>query len=143
MAMIAPEGPVYQAGTLSGNPLAMTAGDQTLRVLARPGVFEQISKQTAQLVDGLVRIAQEQGVPFSAQSLGAMAGLYFSETPPTDLESAKACDLDRSRRYHAAMLARGVHLPPSPFEAFFVSLAHDDEVIGHVLAAHADALAAT
>lgn len=143
MAMIAPEGPVYQAGTLAGNPLAMTAGDQTLRALARPGVFEQVARQTAQLVEGLVRVAREQGVPFSAQSLGAMAGLYFSETPPTDLESAKACDLDRFRRYHAAMLARGVHLPPSPFEAFFVSLAHDEAVIEHVLAAHAGALSAS
>jgi len=140
LAQVAPEGPVYQAGTLSGNPVAMTAGYHTLRQLAAPGVFDALAEATQLLVDGLVEVARRHGVPFCGRALGGMAGAWFAETPPTNLEEAKACDLDRFRAWHAAMLEEGVHLPPSPYEAFFVSLAHDADVRRFVCDAHDRAL---
>lgn len=140
MQQIAPEGPVYQAGTLAGNPIAMTAGHATLRELRRPGVFDRIATSTATLAQGLAEIAEEEGVPLCTPHLGAMLGVWFAEAAPADLDEAKATDLDRFRAYHGAMLAHGVHLPPSPFEAWFVSLAHDDAVVETVRTAHRAAL---
>ena len=142
MAMVAPEGPVYQAGTLSGNPVAMTAGYHTLRVLAEDGVFEQIAGQTARLAEGLAQDAAEAGVPFVSLRVGTMLGIWFADTAPTNLAEAKATDVERFRRYHGLMLRHGVHLPPSAFEAWFVGLAHDDAILDRIRAAHRQALAA-
>ncbi|MDA1195584.1 MAG: glutamate-1-semialdehyde 2,1-aminomutase [Planctomycetota bacterium] len=143
MARVAPEGPVYQAGTLAGNPVAMTAGHRTLRVLARPGVFERIAACTSELAAGLAADGRDAGVPIVATSIGAMLGLWFAAAAPTNLVEAQATDLARFRRYHGAMLARGVHLPPSPFEAWFVSLAHDAPIIERIRSAHREALRAS
>ena len=140
MSRIAPEGPVYQAGTLAGNPVAMTAGYHTLRILLQPGVFERIEASTARLVEGMEAAAKDASVPLSVPRVGCMMGVWFAKTPPANLEEAKASDLNAFRRYHAAMLSHGVHLPPSPFEAWFVSLAHDADVVRHVLDAHRRAL---
>jgi glutamate-1-semialdehyde 2,1-aminomutase len=136
MARIAPEGPVYQAGTLAGNPLAMVAGHRTLSVLRRPGVFERIAAAAARLAEGLV------GPGVSARAVGGMLGLWFADARPRNLTEALATDVARFGRYHTAMLERGVHLPPSPFEAWFVSLAHDEAILERVLDAHAEAVRA-
>jgi glutamate-1-semialdehyde 2,1-aminomutase len=142
LALVAPEGAVYQAGTLAGNPIAMTAGTATLRVLSRPGVFARIEKATEALASGMEAIAREEGVAAVAPHVGTMLSLWFAEEAPRNLAEAKATDTARFRRYHAAMLAAGVHLPPSPFEAWFVSLAHTPPVIRRILAAHREALRA-
>jgi glutamate-1-semialdehyde 2,1-aminomutase len=152
LARVAPEGPVYQAGTLAGNPVAMAAGLATLSVLTRRGVFARIARQTRLLAEGLERVAREEGDVLVAPYAGAMLGLWFAPRPsdklrafgpPRNLTEAKATDLERFRRYHGAMLAHGVHLPPSPYEAWFVSLAHDARVIATILTAHRAALRAT
>jgi glutamate-1-semialdehyde 2,1-aminomutase len=143
MALVAPEGPVYQAGTLAGNPLAMAAGLATLGALGRRGVFGTLVARTAALADGLERVAAEEGVEAVAPRCGAMLGLWFAPRAPRNLEEAKRTDVARFRRYHGAMLARGVHLPPSPYETWFPSLAHDERVIRTVLAAHRAALRAS
>ena len=142
MAQIAPEGPVYQAGTLSGNPVAMTAGYHTLRALAREGVFEGIAETAARLAAALESEARAAGVPAVSRSVGTMMGLWFAESAPRNLAEAKATDLERFRRYHGLMLAHGVHLPPSPFEAWFVSAAHDEAIVARILDAHRVAVAA-
>lgn len=141
LARVAPEGPVYQAGTLAGNPLAMTAGNETLRVLERPGTFARLEARAEALRRGLEAGARARGVDLVAPGVGAMLGVWFAPRAPRDLAEARATDTARFRRYHAAMLAAGVHLPPSPFEAWFLSLAHDDGVIDAVLRAHDRALA--
>ena len=143
LALVAPEGRVYQAGTLAGSPLAMAAGLATLGVLARRGVFARIARQTAALADGLERVAAEEGVAAVAPRCGAMLGLWFASRAPRNLPEAKRTDVERFRRYHAAMLAAGVHLPPSPYEAWFVSLAHDERVVRTILTAHRTALRAS
>ncbi len=140
MEQIAPAGPIYQAGTLAGNPVAMTAGHRTLKVLSRDGVFEQIAATTAHLAEALATQAQAAGVAAVGLSVGAMLGLWFAERAPTNLAEAKQTDLGRFRRYHGRMLAHGVHLPPSPFEAWFVSLAHDEAIVERILTAHRAAL---
>jgi glutamate-1-semialdehyde 2,1-aminomutase len=124
MSRIAPEGDVYQAGTLSGNPLAVAAGIETLTQLEKPGVYEQLSARSEQLVSGLVEIAKDAGVPFSATSVGGMFGFFFHPGPVRSFEDARKAQAESFRRFFAAMLERGVYLPPSPFEACFVSLAH-------------------
>jgi len=140
LALVAPEGPVYQAGTLAGSPLAMAAGLATLAVLTRRGVFARIAKQTRLLAEGLERVGREEGVALVAPCAGAMLGLWFAPRAPCNLTEAKTTDLARFKRYHGAMLAQGVHLPPSPYEAWFVSLAHDERVLAKILAAHRAAL---
>jgi glutamate-1-semialdehyde 2,1-aminomutase len=124
MSRIAPEGDVYQAGTLSGNPLAVAAGLETLRQLEVTGVYDRLERRTQQLVAGLREIAADLGVEFSADSLGGMFGFYFHPGPVTDFGEAKKANAERFNRFFAAMLSRGVYLAPSPFEAGFVSLAH-------------------
>ena len=121
---LAPDGPVYQAGTLSGNPLAMAAGAETLDRLARPGVYERLGGTARQLAEGLAEAAAEAGVPFSAQAIGGMFGFFFHPGPVRNFAEAQAADAEAFRRFFAAMLRRGVYLAPSPFEAGFVSLAH-------------------
>ena len=135
MTRIAPEGPVYQAGTMSGNPVAMTAGLATLRALQAPGVFDALADATARLAEELEGALRGAGVDVVVPRQGGMMGLWFSKTPPRDLAQVKATRLDRFAPFHASMLRAGVHLPPSPFEAWFVSTAHGSREIEHVVAA--------
>lgn len=143
MEMIAPAGPVYQAGTLSGNPLAMVAGITTLRAIREAGVYEQLSAITAALVVGMNAAAAEADVPFQAAAIGSMWGFFFTDKPVTDYASAKHADTARFGRFFHAMLERGVYLAPSQFEAAFVSLAHTDAIVADTLAAAADAFRAS
>ena len=142
MALVAPAGPVYQAGTLSGNPLAMTAGLTMLDILAETGVYERLERLSAMLHDGLVAAARRHGVPVHGTRLGSMGTLFFAEGPVTDYASARAADPAAYARFFGAMLARGIYLAPSQFEATFVSLAHDDAAIEITLRA-ADAAFST
>ena len=132
MELIAPSGPVYQAGTLSGNPLAMAAGLATLTALT-PSLHIRIERRAAAVVEGLRRIAKDLGVPFSGGSLGSMWGFFFAAEPVHNFAGAQASDLALFRRFFHAALERGVYLAPSPFEAAFVSAAHGDEDIAVAL----------
>ena len=142
MAHIAPLGGVYQAGTLSGNPVAVAAGLTTLKLLEAPGFYERLDAQTGKLVDGLSTLAREAGIPFSADHVGGMFGLYFREGVPSTFAEVSDSDVERFKRFFHAMLDRGVHLAPSAFEAGFVSAAHDDAVIAATLDAASEAFAA-
>jgi glutamate-1-semialdehyde 2,1-aminomutase len=127
MEHLAPLGPVYQAGTLSGNPIAMTAGLKSLEILSRPGFFEAVSAKTKTLVDGILERARTAKIPMTTNRLGGMFGLFFTETEPvTNFAQVTACDLDRFKRFFHDMLNEGVYLAPSAFEAGFVSNAHSD-----------------
>jgi glutamate-1-semialdehyde 2,1-aminomutase len=141
MELIAPAGPVYQAGTLSGNPLAMAAGIATLRAIAEPGVFEQLEQRADQLCAGLAEAAAAHGIPLQAGRAGSMWGFFFAEQPVVNYAGAKTSDTARYARFFHAMLERGVYLAPSQFEAAFLSLAHDETVIQRTIAAAADAFA--
>jgi glutamate-1-semialdehyde 2,1-aminomutase len=136
MQRIAPLGPVYQAGTLSGNPVAMTAGLKTLELIAMPGFFEQLGAKTERLLAGLLGAAGKAGIPVTENHLGGMFGLFFTDQPRvTDFAGSTACDQERFRAFFHAMLDRGVYLAPSAFEAGFVSAAHTDEDIDATVAA--------
>jgi glutamate-1-semialdehyde 2,1-aminomutase len=126
MARIAPLGPVYQAGTLSGNPVAVAAGLATLRLLQAGGIHELLAQRTRQLTDGLVAAAQKHGVAFSAQAIGGMFGLYFRSACPQSYAEVMACDKDAFNRFFHAMLDAGHYFAPSAFEAGFVSAAHSE-----------------
>lgn len=132
MAMIAPDGPVYQAGTLSGNPLAMAAGLATLQALT-PELHRRIETRTRALVEGLTGIAHRRGVPFTAGSAGTMWGFFFRAEPVRNFAEAKTADTALFRRFFHAALDRGVYLAPSAFEAAFMSAAHGDEEIALTL----------
>lgn len=129
MERIAPCGPVYQAGTLSGNPLAMTAGIITLTELAKSGVYEDLERKSRRLAEGLGKAAQEAGVPISQTRVGSMLCAFFTDTPVTDFKSACSSDTQKYARFFRAMLEEGVYLAPSQFEAAFMSAAHSDEDI--------------
>lgn len=133
MEHIAPIGPVYQAGTLSGNPVAVAAGITTLRLLSEPGFYDNLTAKTSRLVAGLNERARGSGVPFSADSVGGMFGLYFSKSVPTSFDEVSHCDIERFNKFFHGMLMRGVHFAPSAFEAGFMSAAHDDAVIDATL----------
>ncbi|WP_323011896.1 glutamate-1-semialdehyde 2,1-aminomutase [Castellaniella sp.] len=133
MADIAPLGAVYQAGTLSGNPVAVAAGLVTLRRLAQPGLYEQLHHQTGKLIQGLVERARQHHVPLSGDWQGGLFGIYFSDAIPTSLAEVSACDQEAFKRFFHGMLAGGVHFAPSAFEAGFVSTTHDDTVIQNTL----------
>jgi glutamate-1-semialdehyde 2,1-aminomutase len=135
MEKIAPLGPVYQAGTLSGNPLSVAAGLVTLKKIAAPGFYEALAARTQALVDGLAGAARKHGVKFSAQSVGGMFGVYFAATPPTSYAEVMASDKEAFNRFFHAMLEAGVYLAPSAFEAGFVSAAHSDADIAATVAA--------
>jgi len=126
MGRVAPEGPVYQAGTLSGNPLAMAAGCAALDALRRPGVYERLSALTARLVDGLAAAAEGAGAEVTINHVASMFTVFFCRGPVTDYGRAKASDTARFARFFRGMLRRGVYLPPAQFEAAFVSLAHTE-----------------
>ncbi|UCE31045.1 MAG: glutamate-1-semialdehyde 2,1-aminomutase [Burkholderiales bacterium] len=129
MERMAPLGPVYQAGTLSGNPIAMSAGIATLELISAPGFFQDLEARCARLIDGLNRIAADRGVAFCAQHVGGMCGMYFLETPPDSYGAVMQQDVERFKRFFHAMLDGGIYLPPSPVEAFFFSSAHGDAEI--------------
>jgi len=142
MEKIAPLGPVYQAGTLSGNPVAVAAGLATLALVEAPGFQDRIEATARALVDGLVAEARKAGVAFSAQSIGSMFGLYFRASPPTSFAEVMQCDKDRFNKFFHAMLGRGVYLAPSAYEAGFVSAAHGAVEIEATLGAARDAFRA-
>jgi glutamate-1-semialdehyde 2,1-aminomutase len=129
MDRLAPVGPVYQAGTLSGNPVAVAAGLATLKATRAPGFYESLAARTLSLVEGLAQAASEAGEIFSAASVGGMFGVYFSAMPPRSYAEVMACDKDRFNRFFHAMIQEGVYLAPSAFEAGFVSAAHGEAEI--------------
>ena len=124
MEMLAPSGPVYQAGTLSGNPLAMTAGIETLKLLKKRGTYERLIRTTTTLCEGIRAIASAKGISCNVAQAGSMFTLFFSEKPVENYGDARNSDLKRFARYFKKMLGHGINLPPSQFEAAFVSLAH-------------------
>lgn len=140
MSMVAPAGPIYQAGTLSGNPLAMTAGIKTLELLQRPGTYEYLDRITKKLADGLLEIAQQTGHAACGGHIGGMFGLFFTSGPVHNYEDAKKSDLAKFARFHRGMLERGIYLAPSQFEAGFTSLAHTEEDIDRTLEAAKDVI---
>ncbi len=142
MNCIAPLGPVYQAGTLSGNPVAVAAGLATLRALGEPGLFDKAGATARQLVEGLTESARRHGVAFSAQSIGSMFGLYFREQPPRRFSEVMQCDATAFNHFFHAMLDAGVYLAPSAYEAGFISLAHGEAEIGQTLQAADQAFSA-
>jgi glutamate-1-semialdehyde 2,1-aminomutase len=135
MALLAPDGPVYQAGTLAGNPLAMTAGLTTLRELAAPGAYESLERRSEALADGIRAAAAEAGVPVFGTRVGSMFTTFFTDQPVVDYVSAKRADTRRFARYFHRMLDQGIYLAPSQFEAGFLSLAHDDADVAKTIEA--------
>lgn len=142
MECFAPLGNVYQAGTLSGNPIAMAAGIATLDLISRPGFHDALARQMSRLVEGLNAAAEKTGVPFCARALGGLGGFYFRATPPTYFEQATDQNLEQYRRFYHLMLDGGVYLPPSPVEAFFLSSAHSEDDIDQTIALAQRSLAA-
>jgi glutamate-1-semialdehyde 2,1-aminomutase len=140
MSMVAPAGPVYQAGTLSGNPLAMTAGIKTLELLSKPGTYEYLEQITNQLADGLLKICSDTGHPACGGHISAMFGLFFTAGPVHNYEDAKKADTAKFGRFHRGMLEHGIYLAPSQFEAGFTSLAHTPTDIEQTLAAAKEVL---
>ena len=126
---------VYQAGTLSGNPVAVAAGLATLKLVQQPGFHDALTQKTRMLCDGLAAAAKQHGVTFSAQSVGGMFGLYFRQKPPRSYAEVMACDKDAFNRFFHAMLDAGHYFAPSAFEAGFVSAAHSDADIAETVAA--------
>jgi glutamate-1-semialdehyde 2,1-aminomutase len=142
MSQMAPSGPIYQAGTLSGNPVAVAAGLATLKALKQPGVYETLEERGAWLTEELKEAAARRKVHLTVNRVGSMLTLFFTDSPVTNLAEAKKSDLERFRRFFQGMLAAGVYLPPSQFEALFISLAHRSEDLEAAVAAAAKVLAA-
>ncbi len=140
MSMVAPAGPMYQAGTLSGNPLAMTAGIKTLELLQKPGTYEQLDRVTKKLANGLVDIAKAAGHEVVGGQISAMFGMFFTGQSVHNYDDAKKSDLTKFARFHRGMLEKGIYLAPSQFEAGFTSLAHTEEDIEQTLAAAKEVL---
>ncbi len=142
MSLVAPLGPVYQAGTLSGNPLAMSAGIQTLRTLQQPGVYDELERTASLLAEGLASAARSAGMAVQLNRVGSMYTAFFAESAVTDYASAKASNTRAYARYFRGLLENGVYVAPSQFEAGFVSTAHTDEDVARTIAAAERALAA-
>ena len=142
MDHVSPAGPIYQAGTLSGNPLAMAAGLATLRQLADPSIYERLEATSARLHEGLVKAATDAGVPHVVQRVGSMLTLFFHDGPVQDYDDAKRSDTKLFGRFFWEMLARGVYLPCSQFEAAFVSAAHTEADIDHTIQAAGESIRA-
>jgi len=143
MALLAPEGPVYQAGTLAGNPLAMTAGIETLRELAQPGVYAALEKRSAALAEGIADAARQADVPIFSTRVGSMFTTFFTDQPVVDYASAKHANTARYARFFQEMLRQGVYLAPSQFEAGFLSTAHSSEDVTRTIEAAKSAFAAS
>jgi glutamate-1-semialdehyde 2,1-aminomutase len=141
MSMVAPAGPMYQAGTLSGNPLAMTAGIKTLELLQRPGTYDRLEQITKKLADGLLKVAKETGHQVCSGHISAMFGMFFTAGPVRNYDDAKKSDLGKFARFHRGMLEKGIYLAPSQFEAGFTSLAHTEKDIEETIAAAQEVLA--
>ena len=136
MEQLAPLGPVYQAGTLSGNPVAMAAGLKTLELVSLPGFYENLAEKTRYLTDGLKAKAKAADIPFTTNQVGGMFGLFFTDVENVDsFDQVMACDVERFKRFFHGMLEEGVYLAPSAFEAGFVSAAHSEAVLDETLAA--------
>ena len=135
MSKLAPLGNVYQAGTLSGNPVAVASGLKTLEIIARPGFYECLTTQTQKLMTGLKQAADKAHVPFAVDSVGGMFGFYFADKVPTSFEEVTKTDIEKFKGFFHAMLDEGVYLAPSAYEAGFTSIAHDDEVVAAIIAA--------
>ena len=129
MSQIAPQGPVYQAGTLSGNPIAMIAGIATLEQLKKEGVYESLAEKSKRLATGLAEAARKSDIAARVDHVGSMLGMFFTERDVTDFEAAKTCDLDRFSAFYQGMRQSGIYLAPSQFEVLFLSAAHTDEHI--------------
>ncbi|WP_293779469.1 glutamate-1-semialdehyde 2,1-aminomutase [uncultured Oxalicibacterium sp.] len=142
MKHLAPLGGVYQAGTLSGNPVTVAAGMATLKLIQAPGFYENLSAQTEKLVQGLQTAANDQGIDFCADAVGGMFGLYFRKEQPTSYATMMTCDKEAFNRFFHAMLDAGVYLAPSAFEAGFVSAQHDDAILEATFAAARKAFSA-
>jgi glutamate-1-semialdehyde 2,1-aminomutase len=141
MKFLAPLGPVYQAGTLSGNPVAVAAGMATMKLIQQPGFYEKLASRTDKLARGLTEVARANGVSFCADSVGGMFGLYFGDKVPGSFAEIMACDKEKFNTFFHAMLDLGVYLAPSAFEAGFVSAAHDNDIIDATLHAAGKAFA--
>jgi len=136
MSQIAPLGPVYQAGTLSGNPVAMAAGLKTLELISAEGFYDRVFAKTDKLVSGLRNAAERHGIPFTTNHAGSMFGFFFTDEPTiTNYKQVMACDIERFNRFFHGMLDAGVYLAPASYEAGFMSAAHTDEDIDFTLAA--------
>lgn len=135
MELLAPLGPVYQAGTLSGNPLAMTAGIETLKLLRDGSVYNDLEEKASYLTKGLKDIADETGIPVYISRVGSMFTIFFRDSEVKNYEDAKSCDLNRFSHYFQGMLAEGIYLPASQFEAIFISHAHSEEDLSKTLSA--------
>ncbi|MBK8016366.1 MAG: glutamate-1-semialdehyde 2,1-aminomutase [Betaproteobacteria bacterium] len=142
MERLAPLGPVYQAGTLSGNPVAVAAGLATLKLVQAPGFFDRLSDATSRLVSGLVDEARKNGVEFSGDCVGGMFGLFFRANPPATFAEVMTADREKFNRFFHLMLDRGIYLAPSAFEAGFVSSAHGEEELGLTIVAAGEAFSA-
>jgi glutamate-1-semialdehyde 2,1-aminomutase len=140
MRHIAPLGPVYQAGTLSGNPVAVACGLATLDLIEQPGFYQTLARRTRLLADGLAQAGHPRGLAFSADAVGSMFGIYFSAQVPASYREVMQCDRESFNRFFHAMLDRGVYLAPSAFETGFVSSEHDEALIAQVVAAAGEAL---
>ena len=142
MKQLSPTGPVYQAGTLSGNPIAMTAGLTTLDIISEPGFFEALTAKTTRLVEGILAKAEAAGIPMTSNQVGGMFGLFFTDAEQvTDFYQVTNCNVDRFKLFFHGMLERGVYLAPSAFEAGFVSSAHSEADIDATIAAAGEVLA--
>merc|ERR1719217_840476 len=141
MDMVAPAGPMYQAGTLSGNPLAMVAGIETLSILGEPGQYEKLDKMTKRLIEGILKAGRDNGHAVCGGSISGMFGFFFQEGPVKNFADAAKSDTDKFGRWHRAMLEEGVYLAPSSYEAGFTSLAHTEEDIDFTIAAAQRAMA--
>ena len=135
MQMLAPLGSVYQAGTLSGNPVAVAAGLKTLELVQAAGFYKELSLITTKLVEGMTRVAKEKGVKFCARSIGGMFGIYFSEVPPNSFDEIMNSDRERFNKFFHSMLEQGIYFGPSAFEAGFVSAAHTEKDIDDTIEA--------
>ena len=140
MEHVAPAGTMYQAGTLSGNPVATAAGIATLKVLARPGEWEKAAASTTTLIDGIAAAAGRTGTPIQATAVGTMAGFFFNDAPVTSYDDAKTSDTERFGRFFNALLNRGIYFAPSQFEALFLSTVHTNEDLEQTVSAVEEAL---
>ncbi|MDB4835224.1 glutamate-1-semialdehyde 2,1-aminomutase [Cyclobacteriaceae bacterium] len=141
MDYVSPEGPVYQAGTLSGNPVAMAAGYTMISLLKdNPEIYTQLEQTTLKLVDGLKKDLSERGLPYKINHVGSMYNLFFTDKEVKDFDAAKACDMELFGKYFQAMLKNGVYLPPSQYETYFVSSLINDELVDKILTAHKKSL---